>query len=176
LIAKELTGLEDVRRYFERPTGNSSWRTKMDNHNSDLAQVADETLPEPEIKTQKYRNLSPLVAEMLAHGSGVVGTAMHFGIAPNSIRRWLETNHFCALVEQKREAYRLELLKTIQKAGQKEHLWQASAWILERNKAFEDEFKLNKVDKGSGNVVVQIAINHPCLNEPETIDCDIEKE
>jgi hypothetical protein len=145
----------------------------LDNLNKDLAQASDETLPEPEIKTQKYRNLSPLVAEMLAHGSGIVGTAMHFGIAPNSIRRWLETNHFCALVEQKREAYRLELLKTIQKAGQKPHLWAASAWLLERNKVFEDEFKLNQ-DKGrAGNVVVQIAINHPAAAKAAS---ELEKE
>jgi hypothetical protein len=148
----------------------------LDNLNKNLPQETDESLPEPEIKTQKYRNLSPLVAEMLAHGSGVVGTAMHFDIAPNSIRRWLDTAHFVALIEQKKEEYRLELLKTIQKAGQKEHLWQAAAWTLERNKVFGDEFKLNQGSKGTAPVIVQIAINHPCLNEPETIHCDIEKE
>jgi hypothetical protein len=145
----------------------------LDNLNKDLAQASDETLPEPEIKTQKYRNLSQLVAEMLAHGSGIVGTAMHFGIAPNSIRRWLETTHFCALVEQKREAYRLELLETIQKAGKKEHLWMASAWLLERNKTFEDEFKLNQGSKGAGQVVVQIAINHPAAVKAAS---ELEKE
>jgi hypothetical protein len=145
----------------------------MDNHNGDLLQETDETLPEPEIKTQKYRNLSPLVAEMLAHGCGVVGTAMRFGIAPNSIRRWLETTHFSALVEQKREAYRLELLKIIQEAGKKPHLWQASAWILERNKTLGDEFKLNQGSKGTGPVVVQIAINHSALQQAA---CEEEKE
>jgi hypothetical protein len=141
----------------------------------DLPQVIDveETLPEPEIKTQKYRNLSESVADMLAHGSGIVGTAMHFGIAPNSIRRWLETTHFCALVEQKRDSYRLELLGNIQRAGQKEHLWQASAWLLERNKTFGDEFKLNQGSKRTGQVVVQIAINHPALQQAAS---ELEKE
>jgi hypothetical protein len=138
-----------------------------------LFQVNDETLPEPEIKTQKYRNLSESVADVLAHGCGIEGTAAKFGLSRNTVYRWLETDHFQALVELKKTEYRLELLKTIQKAGQKEHLWQASAWILERNKAFGDEFKLNKDGRGGGQVVVQIAINHPCLQEP---DCDIEKE
>ncbi len=67
----------------------------------------------------------------------------------------------------------MELLKTIQKAGKKEHLWQANAWILERCKAFGGEFKLNKDDKGSGNVVVQIAINHPAMKQAAS---ELEKE
>ena len=141
-----------------------------------LPQVNDESLPEPEIKTQKYRNLSELVAEILAHGSGIEGTAAKFGLSRNTLYRWLETDHFQALVELKKTEYRMELLGRIATAGQKPHLWQASAWILERNKAFGDEFKLNKDDKGSGNVVVQIAINHPCLNESETVACEQEDE
>jgi hypothetical protein len=145
----------------------------MDNRNSDLPQVTDEALPEPEIETQKYRNLSESVAEMLAHGSGIEGTAAKFGLSRNTIYRWLETDHFQALVELKKTEYRLDLLKNIQKAGQKEHLWQASAWILERNKAFGDEFKLNQ-DKGkSGPVVVQIAINHPAMKQAAS---ELEKE
>jgi hypothetical protein len=133
--------------------------------NKDLPQVIDESLPEPEIKTQKYRNLSPLVADMLAHGSGVEGTAAKFGLSRNTVYRWLETDHFQALVELKKTEYRLELLKTIQKAGQKPHLWAAAAWCLERNKVFGDEFKLNQGSKGTGQVVVQIAINHPAMQQ-----------
>jgi transposase len=146
----------------------------MDN-SKDLPQVTDESLPEPEIKTQKYRNLSELVADMLAYGCFIEGTAAKFGLSRDTVYRWLETGHFRALVEGKKEKYRLELLKTIQKAGQKEHLWQANAWILERNKVFEDEFKLNQ-DKGTRSfVVVQIAINHPSVTVTEKVDCDLEK-
>jgi hypothetical protein len=51
----------------------------------DLPQVTDETMPEPEIRTQKYRNLSPLLAEMLAHGCGVEGTAAKFGVSRDTV-------------------------------------------------------------------------------------------
>jgi hypothetical protein len=127
-----------------------------------LPQVMDETLPEPEIKTQKYLNLSPLVAEMLAHGCGIVGTAMHFKIAPTSIRRWLETTHFGALVEQKKEEYRLELLENIKKAGKKDHLWQANAWLAERNKMFDGDYHQPSVrNKGPGNIEITINLGNP---------------
>ena len=88
----------------------------------------------------------------------------------------MHDGHFRALIEGEKTRLRNELIERIRSSGEKPHLWAANAWILERNKAFGDEFKLNKDDKGQGNVTVQIAINHPALNQPQEVACDIEKK
>ena len=136
----------------------------MEDEVKDMAQAKDlqEALPEPEIKTQKYLNLSANVADWLSRGCGIVGTASHFGIAPNSIRRWLETAHFSTLIEQKKEEYRLELIGNIKKAGEKEHLWQANAWLAERNKMFEGDYHQPSVrNKDAGNIQINVNLGSP---------------
>jgi hypothetical protein len=149
----------------------------MDNHNSDLPQpYVEQPPPQPAFKSNIYRNVCEKAALLLANGNSIAGTAGLCGIHRKTLHQWMHDDHFVTLIEQEKSRLREELLGTIKKASQKPHLWASAAWILERNKAFGDEFKLNKEDKGRGNVVVQIAISHPCLNKPETIDCDIEKE
>jgi hypothetical protein len=122
----------------------------------------EEALPVPEIKTQKYLNLSSLVAEMLAHGCGIEGTAAKFGLAKDTIYRWLETLHFQALVALKIEEYRLELIGGIKKAGLKHaNQWTALAWLAERSKQFSGDYHQPSKGNTSASITVNIGIAHP---------------
>ena len=101
----------------------------------------EESAPLPDVQSPLYERLAPLAAEILAHGSSHRAAAAKLGLGERTVNWWVtHSSHFAYLVRLKKEELRQELLGNIRKAGQKEHLWTASAWYLERNKAFEGEF------------------------------------
>lgn len=137
---------------------------------ADAPPYSEELLPEPNIQSHFYLGKCLEAAQLLANGNTVSGTAATIGCDRKTLQWWMaHSPHFVALIEREKSRIREELLNRIRTASEgRPHLWAANAWYLERNKAFGDEFKLNKDDQGRGNVVVQIAINHPAM-QPQAI-------
>ena len=76
----------------------------------------------------KYKTLSDRVAGELAITGNIMATARKFGIDRATINKWLNYQHFAALVEQKKIELELECLQAIRD----DPSWQSKAWILER--------------------------------------------
>jgi hypothetical protein len=112
-------------------------------------------------KGNKYRQLADSCAEWLSKGCGVTGTARHHGISRRTLHSWQEFPHFQELIELKREEWRQECLSDIQADKQ----WTSKAWLLER--CFRGEYDPPHVRKAgqAGNVVVQVAVWHPAMQE-----------
>jgi hypothetical protein len=129
----------------------------------------EDDFPSPVITTQKYKNLSLLAAELLANGNSLTGTAGQCGIGANTLKYWLKTAHFSMLVEYKRTERREQLLSRIDNASHKN--WFASAWLLERNKAFKGEFAQPKAQAGVGSINVQVNLGtSPVASEGITVE------
>ena len=112
-----------------------------------------------------YDTIADPVAEMLAKGCSIRGTAGTFGIHEDTIRYWKETIPlFLELIEIKREARRISLLQKIENAADNYKTWQAGAWILERTyKGEYDPPQVSGKGKGSGvtiNLAIQISPGH----------------
>lgn len=146
--------------------------------NNATSKYAEEGLPAPTIQSPLYLNTCEKAATLLGNGNTVSGTAALCGIGRKTLEFWMKEDHFNALVEGEKSRLREELLERIRKASEgRPHLWASSAWYLERNKAFGDEFKLNKDDQGRGNVVVQIAISHPAMQpQVEVIEGEVNED
>lgn len=122
----------------------------------------EEALPEPKIKTQKYLNCSEPIAILLARGWTVTGAAAKYNLDRSTVQRWMDTPHFAALLEAKKDEYRDTLLTKIEKAGDKEHLWTANSWILERSKVFKGEYAQPKAISGAtGNIQINVQVGSP---------------
>jgi hypothetical protein len=64
---------------------------------------------------------------------------------------------FCLALKEARARGKQELLRRIRKASEKEHLWTAAAWTLERTDP--EQFALRKDDNQVPRVVVQLGGN-----------------
>ena len=110
-------------------------------HDPNLPEYHDDVAPPKDVISPLYDRCAEIAAEALAMGGSYRGVAAKLGLAYRTVAWWEQHSlHFAHLVQLKKQALREELLGNIRKAGQKEHLWTASAWYLERNKAFEGEF------------------------------------
>ena len=111
----------------------------------------------PQITSDLYRIKCNDAAQALAMGLSIVGTAQRIGVARRTLQYWLDTAHFCALVQSKKDLWELEKLTRIEDAGANPHRWQANAWLLER--VFKDKYAQPKAQGGAiGNVVIQVNV------------------